>query len=192
MFLELLPFEFVDFVPESIVEIIQNQLGGEIKSHEVVSFENAQCFSPKKILLNEKFSVVQFFFSIPEAGRSLQWCIESLNYLRVSPRVTFGLTEKNELASIIVTDFAKRIYYNDFIMEGNIDGNEKRFNNFVVLNQQFFDKNMSGNDYEAHVTRYLKKFNPLEDKSIYSITEASVLTAFVSKKKWYHKLNNYQ
>ena len=79
MFLELLPFDLIEFVPESVVEVIKNQLGTEIVTHEVISFKNAQCFSPKKILLNDEFNLVQFFFSTLQMDKSLQSSIESLN-----------------------------------------------------------------------------------------------------------------
>lgn len=188
MFLELLPYDLIEFVPENVAELIKNQLGGEITPHELVSFKNAKCFTPKKILLNEEFNLVQFFFSIPKVGKSLQWSIESLNYLKVSTNVAFGLTEKNELASIIVTDFAKRIYDNDLILESAIEGTTERFDNFVKLNQQFYDKKIGGADYEVLVANYLKKFNLSDEKSVNLTIEASVLNTLVKEKKWHHKL----
>lgn len=188
MFLELLPFDLIEFVPESVVEVIKNHLEGEIRPHEVVSFKNAKCFTPKKILLNEEFNLIQFFFSVPKVSKSLEWTIESLNYLKVSTNVAFGLTEKNELASIIVTDFAKRIYDNDFILESAIEGSTVRFDNFVKLNQQFYDKKIGGTDYEVLVANYLKKFNLSDEKSVNLTIEASVLNTLVNEKKWHHKL----
>ncbi len=189
MFLEMLPYDLVDFVPENIVEIIKKQLEKVIVTHGVISFKiNAQCFGAKKIILNEAFNLIQFFFSTPIAGKTLQESIESLNYLKVSSNVVFGLTEKNELASIIVKDFAKRIYDNDFILESTIDGNSERFKKFVKLNQQFYDKNIDGKDFEALVSNYFKKYNLLNEKTIGIISEAEILNTLVMEKKWRHKL----
>jgi hypothetical protein len=189
MFLELLPFDLIEFVPENVVEVIKNQLGTEIVTHEVISFKNAQCFSPKKILLNDEFNLVQFFFSTLQMDKSLQSSIESLNYLKVSCNVAFGLTEKNELVSIIVTDFAKRIYDNDFIIESKIDGNSERFKNFIKLNQQFYDKNIDGIEFETRVVKYLKKYNVLNEQSCPLSNESYVLNTLMNAKKWHHKIS---
>jgi hypothetical protein len=189
MFLELLPFDLVEFVPESVVEVIKKQLEKEIVPHEVVFFQNAKSFSPQKILLNEDFNLVQFFFSRPQIGESLQASIESLNYLKVSSNVAFGLTEKNELASIIVKDFAKRIYENDFILESTIDGNSERFKKFVKLNQQFYDKNIDGKDFEVLVKNYLKKHHLSDEKSLNFNIETEILNSLVNTKNWHQKLS---
>lgn len=185
MFLELLPYKVVEFIPEHVAGNIKKQLSREITTHQVISFKNATCFSPKKILLDAKFNLVQFFFSVPDAGQPLEPMIESLHYMKVSPNVVFGLTAKNELASITVSDFSKRIYYNELIMEGHIEGSTERFEHFLMLNRHFFDQKIDSIRYNVLVTNYLKKYNLLDKNEYPGKADVILINSLLNQKTGY-------
>lgn len=189
LFLDMNRFDLIEMMPEHVIGHIEKQFESETKTHELVSFKNARCFNAQKILLNEDFNLIQFIFFLPKIEKSLEGNNESLHFLKVSSAVAFGLTEKNELASIIVTNFAKRIYNNDIIFESIIDGSADRFDKFFKLNQQFYDKNIDGKEFETRVAKYLKKYNVLIEKSSPFTNEYFVLNTLVSGKKWHQKLS---
>lgn len=173
----------LELMTDLLEEVIRNRMNGAMTGHQITSYKNARCFNPEKILVNEDFNLIQFFFSQPKKGESLEEQIESLIDLKISRSVTLGITNRNELVSITVADFAKRIEHNGILLEKEIDGNPDRFDCLVQLIQRSLDPDIRREEFKKLATNYVKKFKLSEAGRNPSSTDRDLL-ACLELERW--------